>query len=249
MSRYWTFAPNLTPGETARSEEVNQQFAAINTALTGVEAEMNRAFRVGAAANPALAQSSLEAAESAAQRANKVLACDAQGKPTFINAAFNFEGPWTSGVLYSINDVVQVGIESSLWIAIAQHTSSALFATDQATKWRLLLDLTDLRKSIRTFQKIGAGNSPYLAASGDDLFVDVTSGPVTVVLPAAPAISDQPISITHVAGPADSNNIIVARNGKLIMGLAENMAISDNNAALEIAFCDELNGWRLVRGT
>lgn len=251
MSRYWQWQNNLSPGETARAEEVNQQFSEINNALTLVEGEINRSFRVGAAANVGLGASDLEAAESAAQRANKVLGCDDNGKPTFVNAAFRFRGPWGSGLLFSTNDVVQVGIEQSLYVCAIGHTSSPAFSTDQATKWLLMVDLTTLRKAIRTWQIVTSSQSPFQASAGDDLMVDVSNGPVTITLPAAPALSDQGISITHVAGPiaSPSNNIIVSRNGQLIMGLSENMAIDSPNAGMEFAFANPTLGWRLVRGT
>lgn len=249
MSRFWNWVSNLTPGETARSSEVDANFSGANGGFTNVEGELNRSLRVALSGNPGLAQGDLELADTAVQRAGKVLGFGNDGKPITLNAAFRYRGAWTTGAVYSTNDVVQTGIEKSLWLCIAAHTASALFSTDQATKWVLAVDLSELRKSIRTFQIVTSAQSPFAAAAGDDLMVDVSGGAVTINLPAGPVITDQPISIVHIAGPISSNNIIVARNGQNIMSLAENMAVTDTNAAFELAFSDTARGWRLVRGT
>lgn len=91
-----------------------------------------------------------------------------------------------------------------------------------------------------------AADSPVTASAGQNYFIDVSSGPVTVTLPAAPALSDAPIGIVHVGGTIGSNPITVARNGKPIMGLAENLTVDITNANFRLAFCDNTRGWRIL---
>jgi hypothetical protein len=109
-----------------------------------------------------------------------------------------------------------------------------------------MIDLQELQRFIRKFQIVTANRT---AVAGDDLFVDVTSGPVTITLPAAPVLSDQPITVCHAGGNIAANNITIARNGKPIMGLAEDMTVNTANASFELAFMNDTLGWRLVKGT
>ena len=77
--------------------------------------------------------------------------------------------------------------------------------------------------------------------------VDVTNGPVTLVLPPAPIITDQPINVMHVGGVVGNNPITIDRNGKRIMGLLEDMTVDTPNASFGLAYCNDTLGWR-VRG-
>jgi hypothetical protein len=80
------------------------------------------------------------------------------------------------------------------------------------------------------------------------LLVDVTAGPVTVVLPASPTLGNQPVGVTHLDGNIAANNITINRNGQKIMSLTEDMIVSDPNASLMLGFSDAARGWRLIRG-
>jgi hypothetical protein len=51
----------------------------------------------------------------------------------------------------------------------------------------------------------------------------------------------------HVGGNIANFPITIARNGKLIMGLAENMTVDTANASFGLAFCNDSFGWR-IRG-
>lgn len=96
------------------------------------------------------------------------------------------------------------------------------------------------------YQIVTAGDSPVTAVAGQNYFVDVSSGAVTINLPAAPTLGDAPIGICHVGGTIASNPITVGRNGKPIMGLAENLTVDITNANFRLAFCDNTRGWRLL---
>lgn len=86
-------------------------------------------------------------------------------------------------------------------------------------------------------------NSNYTAIAGDCLLVDKSGGSVTITLPAAPAVGDEPITITHYIGT--SNTLTVARNGLNIMGLAEDLVINANYASVVLYYGGATPGWRL----
>lgn len=246
-SRFWTWVANLTPGETARSGEVNSQFAAVDAGLASIEQELNRSIRFTADSAPD--ETYAQIANTPAQRANRVIGFDSNGKPTITSATWLYRGPWASSTAYVQNDVVLVA-DDGLYIGVSSHTSASVFATDVAAgRWVKVIDLAEVSRAVRKFQIVTAAMSPFTAAAGSDLMVDVSGGAVTIRLPAAPTLQDQPVSIVHLDGPIATNAITVDRNGGRIMGLAENMFVTDSNAAFELAFSDTLRGWRLVRGS
>lgn len=93
---------------------------------------------------------------------------------------------------------------------------------------------------------VTSADSPVAAAAGQNYFVDVSTGAVTITLPAAPVLGDAPIGVCHVGGTIASNLITIARNGKPIMGLAEDMTVAITNANFRLGFCDNTRGWRLL---
>lgn len=247
-SRFWTFIANLTPGETARAAEVNAKFLEIDGALANVSAELNRAVRYSGD-SPTPLEAYMQVPNTPAQRANRVLGFNAAGAPTITSATWNYRQAWVPATLYNSNDIVLLA-NDGLYISLLTHTAAALFATDlAASRWLKIVDLAEVSRAIRKFQIVTSSLSPFTATAGDDLMVDVSTAPVTIRLPAAPTINDQAISIVHIDGSISSNNITVDRNGNRIMGLTENMFVTDANAAFELAYCDTLRGWRLSRGT
>jgi len=65
------------------------------------------------------------------------------------------------------------------------------------------------------------------------LLVDTTSAPVTITLPAAPGKGDT-VAFLDANGTFDTNNLIVARNGNTIMGLAQDLTVSTENEAFSL---------------
>jgi len=86
----------------------------------------------------------------------------------------------------------------------------------------------------------------FTAVAGEGYFVDTSSGPVTVTLPASPQTGDQ-ISFIDVAGTFDTNNLTIGANGKKIMGDTSDMTVSIENAGIQLAYSGATNGWRLVQ--
>lgn len=250
-SRLWEWARNLVDGQTARTDPVNQQFESIQGAFDATAAELNQAFRFPSG-NPS--EGTFQFNVTAQQRANQVLGFDANGVPELRSGTFVWRGSWASAQLYRVNDVLRAPTANwnSIYVVTTQHQSGVFNDNLAAGFLSLMIDLEPMNRFIRRFQIVSAN---YEAQAGDDLMVDVSAGAVLITLPATPLLSDQPISITHVAGNIADNNITVSRNGKLIQGIAEDMVVStmgpsgQPTASFELAFCNDATGWRLTRGT
>lgn len=244
-NRFWNHQKTLIDGQTARTTPINEHLDQIAAGFDKTAAELQQTFRFPSG-SPDEATFKFEV--TAAQRANQVLGFDAQGVPQLRSGTFTWRGNWAATQLYRVNDMVRAPASHlfSLYTVIVQHTSSD-FATNLAAGFlELAVDLTEMNRFIRRWQII---TTDHVAQAGDDLFVNVSGGAVQITLPANPLITDQPITVCHVGGAIGSNNITILRNGKPIMGLAEDMIVNTTNASFELSFCDNTFGWRLVKGT
>ena len=84
--------------------------------------------------------------------------------------------------------------------------------------------------------------STAISAVAGNHYVLTAPTTATVTLPASPTISDT-VWIT-VANSLVTN--VVARNGKNIQGLAENMTLNAPYAAAQMRFSDNTEGWILI---
>ncbi len=75
-------------------------------------------------------------------------------------------------------------------------------------------------------------------------FVNTTSAAITATLPATPTIGDF-VSFVDYAGTFDTNNLTIARNGKNIQGLGEDLTVDQERAGLTLVFTDDTQGWLL----
>lgn len=74
--------------------------------------------------------------------------------------------------------------------------------------------------------------------------VDTTSGAVTLTLPAAPSAGDK-VQWSDSKSKFGTNNLVIARNGKNIMTLGENMTVSRNNANAGLVWDNTNSTWVL----
>jgi hypothetical protein len=86
--------------------------------------------------------------------------------------------------------------------------------------------------------------SGFTAVAGEGYFCNTTSSAFTVTLPASPTIG-QEVAIIDYAGTFDTNNLTIARNGKNIQGLAEDLTVSIERAAFSLVYTDTTQGWLL----
>jgi hypothetical protein len=84
----------------------------------------------------------------------------------------------------------------------------------------------------------------HTATAGELLWINTTSAAITVTLPANPQQGDT-IRFVDVAKTFDTNNLTVARNGKLIQGDAENLTVATESAAFDLVFYNNTYGWRI----
>ena len=88
-------------------------------------------------------------------------------------------------------------------------------------------------------------DSPVTAADGDKLYIDSSSGAVTVNLPASPNVGSK-VRLIDLASTFDTNNLTIGRNSEKIMGLSEDLTVSTENAAIGLVYSGSSQGWKLI---
>ena len=111
--------------------------------------------------------------------------------------------------------------------------------------------LTTNGSGVLSFATVSGGAAWQAVKSGDfnvtakeGYFVNTTSAAITATLPASPTIGDF-VSFIDYAGTFDTNNLIIARNGKNIQGLGEDLVVNQERAGLTLVFTDNTQGWLL----
>jgi hypothetical protein len=92
------------------------------------------------------------------------------------------------------------------------------------------------------WQAIQTGN--FNANVGEGYFVNTSGGAITATLPASPVLGEF-IAFVDYAGTFDTNSLTVARNGKPIQGVAEDLTVSVERAGFTLIFVDDTQGWLL----
>lgn len=87
-------------------------------------------------------------------------------------------------------------------------------------------------------------NTNYTAVNNDHIFVDTSTGTVTITLPASPDIGHN-ITFIDYAGTCDVNALTFNRNGNLIMGLAEDLIVDVYSAANYLIYSGPTYGWKI----
>jgi hypothetical protein len=86
--------------------------------------------------------------------------------------------------------------------------------------------------------------SNQILSVGNGYFVDVTSSPIVVTLPASPTLGNK-IRIIDVAGLSEINQLTVAGNGEKIQRSSSNLEVSSNAAAFTLIYSNSTYGWIL----
>ena len=90
----------------------------------------------------------------------------------------------------------------------------------------------------------GGTNSPYTAVAGDEIFANVTTAVVQILLPASPVQGDQvTIMDGSTTGGFLTNNCTISRNGNPINGLASDVVLAINDQALTLIYSNATKGW------
>lgn len=96
-----------------------------------------------------------------------------------------------------------------------------------------------------TKQWVVITSSPQPTVSEGAYMCDTTNGSFSVVLPPNPS-ANSTISIADYAGTFNTHSLTIVRNGRNIMGLAENMVISTKNISITLVYVNTTQGWRIV---
>jgi len=96
-----------------------------------------------------------------------------------------------------------------------------------------------LQKGMTSASKVA-----YTAVAGDQIVVDTVANPVTITLPASPAVGDE---VTIMDGSASNgfatNNCIIDRNSSNIEGNAANDTLATNNQCVTLIYANAAKGW------
>ena len=88
----------------------------------------------------------------------------------------------------------------------------------------------------------------YTAVNGDQLLINTTgtggglNAPVTITLPASPAIGNE-VTFIDSGNGFNSNNLTINRNSQPILGNAANLTVSANGAAFTLVYVNSTRGW------
>jgi len=111
-------------------------------------------------------------------------------------------------------------------------------------------DGTNTTKGIteKGYNTITDSNTPYTAVSGDQILANTSSNPITILLPASPAVGDE-VSIIDTRGTWGSNNCIINRNGKPINSGTSNLTLNTNGQSITLLYIDATRGWAFKTNT
>jgi len=89
-------------------------------------------------------------------------------------------------------------------------------------------------------------SATYTTVNGDQVLIDTSgsgiNGPITINLPASPAIGNE-VTFIDSGNNLASNNLTVGRNGSNINGAASNLVVSANASAFTLVYVNATRGW------
>ena len=84
----------------------------------------------------------------------------------------------------------------------------------------------------------------FTATAGRGYFINTSSASITMTLPASPTQGNF-VSVIDYYGTFDTNNLTISRNSQPIQGLAQDLTVNQEFAALTLVYCDSTQGWLL----
>ena len=177
--------------------------------------------------------------------------------------SFNDRGTWTSATSYIIKDLVKV---SDTWyVAVVPHTSSATFAEDLSTKWRIYqgvlagdLSATTGADGVGTLQS-GVGTVPRTVAEElrDTVSVkqfDTPGGGADSTAGFIRALNHVAITGQSLEAPTDnyllSGPVTARLNGVVFNGNGSTIILDSNTAGFLIAGSyNEINGFKFTQSS
>ncbi len=215
--------------------------------------------------NLTLQNTGVTAASYGATNSTFTLTVDAKGRITSISQA----GIQIDGVQITSGSVPDARVSQS---SVTQHQGALTILESQITDGLLLARVSgnETIAGAWTFQQAPAGptptNSTHLATKGyvdgvntslavptiisgtsafavaNGHYVITNTTTTTVTLPASPAAG----TIVWITNATTTTSHTVARNGSMVMGLAEDLIIDVQNINLQLRFIDSTRGWRMM---
>lgn len=176
------------------------------------------------------------AAEASAAAATKLLAdASAAAAAASAAAAANSAGAalWVSGNNYAVGDVRRSPANNYAYRCTATATGRTTDPSTDTGYWALAAASLPVMVLVTGTTETASPNGHYVLTN---------AAATTITLPAAPAAGD-PVWVTVGNDRVDN---VIARNGKPIMGLAENMTLDAATATAALRFVDDTIGWRLT---
>lgn len=103
----------------------------------------------------------------------------------------------------------------------------------------LLPIISGVRKSI--LLTIDNTNTPFNAMPDMDILVNVTDGPITIVLPAVKALNSR-VNIFPYRGRYEVNNLTISSVDK-IHGMIDTIVVDVDNVTMQVVWSGEDDGW------
>ena len=151
----------------------------------------------------------------------------------------------TDGTM-SQNSAVKVPTQSAVVTYVTTRVPQPIpTSVGQTGKYLTSLGSTVSWATVSATPQYTIKTANYTAVTGDNLFCNTSVGSFTITLPASPAVNDT-INFADLAGTFASFNLNIARNGRLIMGAAEDLALDVQNASVALNYSGATYGWRLV---
>jgi len=152
---------------------------------------------------------------------------------------FSFDNLTSTGLdKVPLNSIIS--IESTKQMLLLTDKTSVTSVTTIST----LLGLVGQYTSLDSAEKYTTKTTTYTAVANDYIYASTASGSFTITLPASPVAQDK-VTIVDNTGNFEVNNLTVARNGKTIMGLAEDILLDVSNK--EYRFLYNGTTWRVFQ--
>lgn len=227
-------------GQTARAEDVNTQFSAIQAGLAVAQAQVGQCIQVPGT-DPAL-----NVLPAAGSRVGKWMKFDSSGQPIIVNSPFNIRGAWSSNTVYNVGDAFTAAPNGSLYYVVTGYTSGASFGATDLANTTIIVNLTGL--VLESYNQVYTGPQTINAVDGGSYALDCSAGAIVLNLPTETQLGNSPINVMYAGGTLTGSQTITvnAASGQFIMGNTQNqMNVDVVNFAFTAAWLGGSYGWRL----
>jgi len=209
-----------------------------------------------------------EAAITQASHGLTVLDCVRWNGTVWAKAQANDVNTTALGVVVAVADVdnftyaiagryaITHGLTVDEWYYLSAATAGGLTATEPSISQPIVYAEDATHLSVYAYRPSYSSaatvliltpikTAAYTAVVGDLVPMSTTAAARVLTLPASPVVGDK-VGWIDYDGTFATNNLTVGRNAKNIMGLAQDMVVSTNNANASLIYVDATKGWMLI---